>query len=268
MLALVGCTAQEATPEPPAAAPPPVAPVATSTVAPAPLPTASVSRGEAGGLKYIEVVPAGVSPDARLPMVVFIHGLGDRPRRAFVADPQVAARFILPQAPLPYGRGFSWFDYRVGQPNPDLANGIARAAEQLAEMLSVLRRSKPTAGLPIITGFSQGGMLSYALALHHPDQVLAAHPISGMLPPALWPQAPAPGQAQPPIRAVHGTADQIVSYASARTMVDALEQRGFDISLQAFEGVGHTQSPGMRAALDELLTSAVLRTQNPLAPVK
>ena len=50
-------------------------------------------------------------------------------------------------------------------------------------------------GKVVVTGFSQGGMLSYALALHHPELIEYALPISGMLPEVLWPTTPPPSAA-------------------------------------------------------------------------
>ena len=196
--------------------------------------------GTAGELRYLEVVKGGGRADQALPLVVMIHGLGDRPRDVWISETPMPMRVVMPQAPLPHGGGFSWFAYRAGDNDPAaLAAGIARAAGQLAVALELLVQHRPTRGKPIVGGFSQGGMLSYALAVLHPTTLRAAYPVSGMLPRPLWPAAgPEPGQGVP-IRAMHGDADRIVPIAPARALVSHLTAKGYDAQLQEFRGVGH-----------------------------
>jgi phospholipase/carboxylesterase len=130
---------------------------------------------------------------------------------------------ILPQAPTPYSDGFSWFGYSAagGQP-AELAVGIAVASDRLAAAIGRLTRGLPTRGRVIVTGFSQGGMLSYALALRSPALFELALPMSGLLPASLWPDRPEPGVRYPPIRACHGTADTLVPFEPAHALVAAL----------------------------------------------
>ncbi|MDD9943731.1 MAG: dienelactone hydrolase family protein [Myxococcales bacterium] len=209
------------------------------------------------GLEFLEVIPAGPGADARLPMVVFIHGLGDHPQAAWIEPDAPTARYILPRAPQPHGKGFSWFPYRVGTKHPALPSAIEGAIEQLAQLLKHLAHDKPTAGRAVLSGFSQGGILSFGLALRHPQLVGLAHPVSGWLPPSLWPAAPRPKVRNPPIVAAHGTADSIVPLAPTRQMVKTLAARGFDIRLKEFEGIGHGQSEPMKALMEALVDQGI-----------
>jgi phospholipase/carboxylesterase len=104
-------------------------------------------------------------------------------------------------------------------------------------------------------------MLTFALALRHPELVAIAHPISGYLPRALWPRAPAAGARVAPIRAAHGTADDIVPFAPTHRMVRALSARGFDVTLRSFEGVAHTQSREMAAMMGEVIGRGIHRAE-------
>lgn len=217
--------------------------------------------GRAGALRYLEHVAHG-KPDEPLPMVVVIHGLGDSPGPHWLdlVQLQRPARLIMPQAPTPYLDGFSWFPFRARGADPaELANGIARAAELLAKALEVLQRGRPTRGLPIVTGFSQGGMLSFALALRHPERLQLALPISGLLPEPLWPQGPATRRI-PPIVALHGGADELVPIAPTERLVAALEKHGYDVTLHRHPGVGHSISDAMRAQVATTLDAALSRT--------
>jgi len=193
-------------------------------------------------------------------MVIILHGMGDQPgEHWFDAIPiDFPARVIMPQAPSAYHGGFSWFTYRVGDNEPEaLGRGIAKAADRLGRALAVLRRQRPTLGRPIVTGFSQGGMLSFALAVRHPDQLALALPISGTLPAPIWPTARGNAAPRPPIRALHGTTDTVVPIEPTRALVAELARLGFDVSLQTFEGVGHTIAPEMKPAIARSLREAV-----------
>jgi phospholipase/carboxylesterase len=216
--------------------------------------------GRAAGIRYLELIRGAADASQPLPMVVMIHGLGDRPRRELfdLVAVQVPARIILPQAPTPIGDGYSWFDYHVGENDPQqLAQGIAAAEARLALALSALRKLRPTVGRPVVAGFSQGGMLSFALALRHPQLVAFAQPISGTLPEPLWPQTPVLAGAFPPIRALHGTADHVVPIDTTRRLVAHLRVLGYDASLIEFAGVDHAITAEMQASVHATLSEAV-----------
>jgi phospholipase/carboxylesterase len=215
--------------------------------------------GRAGALRYLEVVVGGAAPSQTLPMVVVIHGLGDRPGPHWLDLVQLRgpARVIMPEGPTPYLDGFSWFPFRARGADPkELAAGIGRAAELLSTALAFLERGRPTRGRPIVTGFSQGGMLSFALALRHAERVAFALPISGALPEPLWPRDRATAGA-PPIVALHGTDDDLVPFAPTRQLVAHLGTRGYDATLLPYEGVGHQISDAMRQRVSEELRRAL-----------
>jgi phospholipase/carboxylesterase len=216
--------------------------------------------GRAAGLRYLEIV-RGDRADARLPMVVMIHGMGDRARADWLDAIGVTqpARFILPEAPDAYGDGYSWFGYKVRGDNPQsaLADSIASATERVARALEVLRAQRPTLGRPIVTGFSQGGMLSFALALRHPELIELAQPISGTLPEPLWPTAKAADDRRPPIRALHGTADEIVPIDGPRGLTAKLQALGYDAKLEEFPDVGHHVSAPMTSRSHQTLDAAL-----------
>jgi phospholipase/carboxylesterase len=115
------------------------------------------------------------------------------------------------------------------------------------EQVAALIRQR--VGHPVaVTGFSQGGVLSFALAVRHPELVTLAVPLSGGLPASLIPTAgPPPGA--PPIRALHGNADDRIPVAMASRTVESLAARGWDAQLQTWDGVPHTVTPEMRRVL-------------------
>jgi phospholipase/carboxylesterase len=216
--------------------------------------------GRAGQLRYLERILAGGDPTQPLPLVIMIHGMGDAPRLDWFTEAdaiKTPMRLIMPQAPTPYYDGFAWFPYDPVARDPNaLARGIAGARDQLARTIEILCARRATVGRAIVAGFSQGGMLSYALALGYPGLIAASHPIAGLLPEPLWPKQRPQGVHVPRILAMHGDRDDLVPIASARALHAQLSARGYDNTLREFAGVRHQITPEMGAYAVELLESA------------
>lgn len=256
---LVACEARA--PEPAIAAP---AAVPTPPPAPAPsepaVPQLVVEElPRAGEIHYLEFVTGGADPESPLPMIIAIHGLGDSPQgfRALLQEFDRPARVILPRALHAYEEGWSWFPIRARDRDIDaLAQGIDHAADVLASAVAELTQQRPTIGKPIVTGFSQGGMLSFALAVEHGELFSAALPIGGWLPEPLWPTAANPSA--PLVLAFHGDGDAAVPYEPTKLCVEQLERLGYRVELRTYVGVGHMISPDIRSDL-----MATLRDQLP-----
>ena len=234
----------------------------TPAPAPSPAPLAAPAAGslEAAGVRYLEQITGGAAADDALPLVIGIHGYGDRPESysGLFEGFSAKARFIFPYGD-PHGEGFSWFAVSP-RLNPDaVAAGTERAAHRLAAMIAALSAARPTVGRPIVTGFSQGGMLSYALAVLHPESVGEAFPVSGLLTPPHWPSTWAVGKTQARIEAFHGDADPVVPIAVDRQGVARLRGVGFSVELHEYPGVVHTVTTEMRRDLHAAIRAAVGR---------
>ena len=208
-------------------------------------------------LEHLEVVTGGASADDELPMIVAIHGLGSSPDRfaRLFHGLEVPARVVLPAGTTPWGPGFSWM-------SPSLDDAAAQrqiddAADRVAGLIQEVRASRPTSGRAVVTGFSQGGILSFVVAVRHPRLVAAAVPVSGRLPRPAWPPVGGSGRATPVIRALHGAADRRVASLPARRGVVRLRSAGWDARIRLYGGVEHRISPGMRRDLYALLAAAV-----------
>lgn len=217
----------------------------------------------AGDLHYLEIVLGDAKPDDPLPMIVAIHGLGDDPENfGYLLETfQEPARLILPRGLDPRDAGgWSWFPIRTRDGDvPGISAGIDRASEAIAKGLVVLVAERPTIGKPIVTGFSQGGMISFALAVKHPELVSAALPVGGWLPAPLVPQGPPPAEA-PTILAFHGTDDTAVSHELTVQSVASLVERGWHVTLKSYTGVGHVITPEIHRDLGDGLVDALRRT--------
>jgi phospholipase/carboxylesterase len=237
----------------------------------------------AAGLAYREVILGGAGPDDPLPMIVAIHGLGDHPDnfQHLLDGFTEPVRVILPRGldAVPEG-GFSWFPLRARDPDVDaLSLGISAAADHIAEGIRALSIARPTLGKPVVTGFSQGGMLTFVLAVHHPDVVGHAVVVGGWLPPPLWPAEPPrkasakrdphdapPAKAGAPIVALHGTVDVAVPFLPTQEAVQALNERGIAAELLTYEGAGHMITEPMHRDLHDQLIDAVLAERRRPSP--
>lgn len=200
-------------------------------------------------LERIELVTGTAEPKGPLPVIVALHGLDGRPENfARIFDGptlDAPARVIVPRAPHANGHGgYYWFPIRTREgKTKTMARDLAEAADLVDRLLVELSARDDVRGKPIITGFSQGGMLSFAVAARHPDHIRTAIPISGWLPEPLLPET-APDEA-PPIRALHGEDDPVIPIELSRRSCAKLEALGYDVKLLPYEGVGHRISPAM-----------------------
>ncbi len=249
LLVLAGCQPDAST----------EAPVAAAVVEPVP-----------ASLEYELLYTAGASADQELPMLVAVHGLGDRPESfaRLYQDLPLAARVVLPRAPTPTrSGGGSWFAFRRNDPDREgFGRQVHEAAQDVVTLLDGASREHETAGLPVITGFSQGGMISFAVAVGWPRQIAAAVPVGGDLALSLLPPAGEAGPGLPPVTAFHGEADEVVPIAPVEIAVHALGQLGYDAELRSYADLGHGLDAAMRRDYHAEL-STLLAAQAPPAEV-
>jgi phospholipase/carboxylesterase len=212
---------------------------------------------EAAGLRFLERVTGGANADDALPLIVGIHGRGGRPEHfgRALSLLTIRARVILPYAPTPAGDGFTWLPDWTN--DADLARDIRPVADRIAAMIAELAAKRPTVGKPVLTGFSQGGMLSFTIAVTHPEVIGAAFPIGGFLAPPLLPSAWPPGAPKVPVHAFHGAADELVPIEGARFTVRSLKALGLDARLTEYPGVGHRVVPEMQHDVVQAIEEAL-----------
>ena len=178
---------------------------------------------------------AHVAPSA--PTVIAIHGLGDTAAnfsRVF-RSANIDAHWVIPQAPTSYGRGFSWFPVRVPlDPQEDLAPGVDLAAQAINALIHYLRTERGLKGSLVITGFSQGGVISYALAVGPHAEFSLAIPIAGALP-----QRTPITRTSVPVTAIHGNRDRVVPIELGARAVSRIQAQGGRAQLITLPGVGH-----------------------------
>jgi phospholipase/carboxylesterase len=213
-----------------------------SLVAPLGPSWASEAKNPTPSLEYVEFITGGGDGSGMLPLIIAVHGMGDRPENfiRIFHELKVPARVVAPRAPHPYGRGFSWFQpLKRSATRAEWGRGITDQAKKIDALIKRLKKKHGVVPYTVITGFSQGGMLSYALAVHHSDAAELVVPMGGYLPSPLKSWKKKPDEKLPMIRALHGRADNIIDFKSAQATVRWLKKRGVDVALRGFPRVRH-----------------------------
>jgi len=192
-------------------------------------------RGEAGGLRYVEVavaeLPAGV------PLVIGLHGRGSSADDLAGIAPALAAgwRYVFPQAPIrldfgAYGAGWSWYE-----PIPASPEQMVAARETLTTFLAEIHeRFAVPPGHSALIGFSQGAVMTLDTGLRARPPYAALVAMSGYLAESDGlPAIIAAARAQP-VLLVHGTEDEVLNITLARRARQTLEANGLSPDYEEF----------------------------------
>lgn len=200
---------------------------------------ATIRQGEAS-LPYVVYVPRDYTPEKRWPVVLFLHGAGERGNGGLAqSDVGIgrAVRFnperfpgivVMPQCPTgkSWGAGISGF---VGD-HPEVADLAMAALDE------VLKGYSTDPDRVYLTGLSMGGYGTWYLGSRFPQRFAALLPICGGGKPAEM----APALKNLPIWVFHGDADNAVPVARSREMVEAIKTAGSTrIKYSEYPGVGH-----------------------------
>jgi phospholipase/carboxylesterase len=207
----------------------------------------------------IEVYTGGARAGDRLPTIVALHGYSGSPDDivGLLDGFRSRARVLAPRGPLREGTGWGWFRFQSSWARtPDeLAPGLRAATDGLVRYIGEHTRDRSSCGRPIVVGFSQGGILSYALAARSPAVIGAALPLAGFIPPS---QRPTTHEADSPrVTAFHGDADHVIDVAFARETLASFAAAGFASALRVYPGVAHEVSSEMANDIRAQLTREI-----------
>lgn len=138
---------------------------------------------------YFVVAPRGVAADERLPVVVVLHGLGVNARAmSWAADWRHAVERERFFAVFPQGVADSW---NMGPCCPP-ANLVGSDDVGYLDAVAQAVASRPDVddAQMFLTGFSNGGIMTYALACARPGLFAAIAPMAGSNLGACFPDAP------------------------------------------------------------------------------
>ncbi|MFM7205954.1 MAG: prolyl oligopeptidase family serine peptidase [Planctomycetaceae bacterium] len=205
--------------------------------------------------------PAPLEPGARHPVVLFLHGAGERgtdnaaqlkflPR--WMAEPENRRRhpcfLVAPQCRPDHA--WSMLDWETKRAAPLPPAPTADLAAAVAALDEVLATEPVDPDRIYLTGLSMGGYGSWDLAARHPERFAAVLPICGG-----GDEATAARLAALSIWCFHGADDPVVPVEGSRRMMAALSAAGGRPVFSELPGVGHDSwTPAYRnpAVLDWL----------------
>ena len=197
---------------------------------------AALSCARAADLTMIAHEP--VQKSARPPLIVLLHGAGadERDMIGLWRDLPQDLVVVSPRAPFADpGGGWRW--YRKTSREADIA--VSRKIIDLIVAETVKRFDADPARV-FLGGFSQGGVMTYEVALHQPARFAGAVVLSGsMFPSALAGLPDRSALAHAPFFIGHGTADPRIPFASAGSARASLEHLGVLVAFHAYPGMGH-----------------------------
>ena len=208
-----------------------------------------VYQDESGEHKYVVFVPHDYTPEKQWPVILFLHGSGERG-----ADGKRQARVGLGKAIRAREKSFPCivvfpqvedFDGPIRKAWWATSPNGKRALEILDEVEKRYRTDKDRVYL---TGFSMGGFGTWNLAFSDSERWAAIAPICGGGDPT-W----AAKMVGLPIWAFHGLADRVVPVNESYQMVQSLRADGGNPMFTTFPGVGHN-SWDSAYAIDSLYT--------------
>jgi phospholipase/carboxylesterase len=186
--------------------------------------------------------PQGPGPH---PTVVALHGWGANALDLLGLAPHLGAgRFLVlcPQGPMevPIGpgmNGYGWFPISMGAP-PDVV-AFAAAVSALDAFIAAARQRYPIAADRLaVLGFSQGGVMAYALALRHGRGLAAVAALSTWLAPGLLESGGTERLSGLPVLVQHGTRDEMIGVERGRESVEQLRAAGAQTVYREYE-MGH-----------------------------
>jgi phospholipase/carboxylesterase len=207
--------------------------------------------------------PSGEGP---FPTILTLHGRGANAMDLLGLAPLLCGgKFLMicPQGPLetPIGpgmTGYAWYPMSMGGP-PDV-DAILSSRRELETFIERCLASYPIDRKKFaLLGFSQGGVMSYSLALTHPERFAALAVLSSWLPKELEARLNVSDAVQAlPTLIQHGTQDPMIEVDRARDSVERLRQLKLPLSFRQYE-MAHEITPGSMRELSTWLDEKVIK---------
>lgn len=207
--------------------------------------------------------PVGEGP---FPAILTLHGRGANAMDLLGLAPLLCGgKFLMicPQGPLetPIGpgmTGYAWYPMSMGGP-PDV-DAILSSRGELEAFIERCLASYPIDRKKLaLLGFSQGGVMSYSLALTHPERFAALAVLSSWLPKELEARLNVSDAVQAlPTLIQHGRQDPMIEVDRARDSVERLRQLKLPLTFREYE-MAHEITPGSLRDLSTWLDEKVIK---------
>lgn len=210
------------------------------------------------GLSYL-ARDSQVGDDRSPPTLVLLHGFGMHQNYLFDLTLDFDARFAVVglQAPLRIGPGaYRWFHFDQGPDGNPIIDDAEEASSlrKLTGFLEALKAERCPGPLYLF-GHSQGGMMSFSIALSRPDLIAGCAQLSSrILSKVEAILAPLEAIRGVPFFVGHGVDDAVVPVRQGRAARERLRRLDVDLDYHEYS-MGHEISPEVLADVSNWLTA-------------
>lgn len=167
-------------------------------------------------------------------LMIVLHGLGDS-MAGYSWVPQVMGfpwlNYLLVNAPDPYFGGFSWYEY-----DGDAATGVRRSIQLLGGLLDAQRQTGFPTEQTILSGFSQGCLMTLEAGLRYPHRFAGLIGLSGyVLDPEKLLREASPVAREQRVLVTHGRQDPLIPFANVKKQMAELRNGGIQIEWHEFD---------------------------------
>ena len=181
-----------------------------------------------------------------LPMLVLMHGYGSNETDLFDLKENLPQHFLIVslRAPMAMGNNsFQWFGMetvngKMQGNRKDIINSVTKVKAMIS---ALLKKYHADATQIYLSGFSQGGMMSFEVGLTSPELLRGIAPMSGKIFEPL--KASVKNTAALKNLSIfigHGDADNRVAYSFAMEADTYLKQLGLHPELHTYPGMAHS----------------------------
>ena len=198
-------------------------------------------------LEYITRKPSKPST-GKSPLIILLHGYGSNEEDLFSFAEEIPDEYFIvsakaPIAMQPYGN--AWYHITIdgdGVKSSD-NEGARESRDIIAQFIDeIVAEYDVDKHNVTLLGFSQGTILSYAVALTYPEKVKNVIGLSGYINEEIIDLKSNPSYAHLNIYNSHGTVDQVIPIDAARKTPGYLKNLGIESTLSEFP-VGHGVHP-------------------------
>jgi phospholipase/carboxylesterase len=183
------------------------------------------------------------------PLLLLLHGYGSNEEDLFSFASELPEEYYVISARAPYDMGFgsyAWYAINFDA-NENKFSDIPQAQQSrdiIANFIDELIANYPIDSTNVsLIGFSQGTILSYAVALSYPEKIQRVVAMSGYLNlDMVNPNFNTNNFSNLKIFASHGTVDQVIPVDWARKAAPILSQLGVEVLYKEYP-VGHGVAP-------------------------
>ena len=204
-------------------------------------------------LLYLTVEPDDYDASLQYPLFILLHGFGANMQDLASLAPAINPEgyiYACPQAPLAFQVGAGMVGYGWTPRGPQATTQDIQQAEDALDtfFVEIMEKYQVAPGNVVLSGFSQGGGMTYRCGLRQPNLFAGLAVLSGTLPDPERLKEHLPEARDQPIFVAHGTVDSVLPIDRGRAAHEFLESAGYQPQYKEYP-MGHEISPDVLADL-------------------